>query len=464
MTANVAELRAHLAGHPDLQGFPSLPEISEDSAAVDFARQFSDRLRFRHGAGDWLVWTGSIWKPDKTQLVVDLVRGFVRARADAAKETQTASCRRRNFIMAVEQMIRSDRRLATGVNDYDREAYLAGTPGETIDLKTGGLISPNPDHLITKAFAVTPAASSNCPIWRTFIDQTFKGDAALVRFIQQYFGYSLTGDISEQALFFGIGGGGNGKGVVANTITGIMGDYAVTAAMDTFTASRSDKHPTDLAMLCGARLVTASETEEDRAWAEARIKQLTGGDEIQARFMRQDFFSFKPTFKLLFFGNHRPPLNNVDDAARRRFNIVPFDYKPEKPDPDLEAKLRGEWPAILRWMIEGCLDWQANRLVRPPIVRQATETYFSDQDVFSQWLADQCDVEPANTWKSETSANLFADWQGYAERAGERVGSRKAFADQMARRGLPPTRATGGVRTFRGICLRTTKNPRYAED
>jgi putative DNA primase/helicase len=438
--------------------------ISEDVVALDFAHHFSDRVRFRHGSGHWLVWTGSRWRPDTTDQVVDLVRRFVRAEADAGNEKPTASCRRRNFIMAVEQLTRSDRRLATDVNDWDRDAYLAGTPGETVDLRTGALIPPNPDHAITKAFAVTPAASSDCPIWRTFIHQTFNGDAALVRFIQQFLGYSLTGDISEHALLFGVGPGGNGKSVLANTITGIMGDYAVTAAMDTFTASRSDKHPTDLAMLRGARLVTASETEEGRAWSEARIKLLTGGDEIQARFMRQDFVSFKPTLKLLILGNHKPSLNNVDDAARRRINIVPFDYKPERPNPNLEAKLREEWPEILRWMIEGCLDWQANGLVRPPIVRETTDTYFSDQDVFSQWLGEECDVEPGNTWKRETSADLFAGWQRYAERAGESPGSRKSFADQMRSRGLPPGLGTGSVATYRGVCLRTTRDPRYAQD
>jgi putative DNA primase/helicase len=137
------------------------------------------------------------------------------------------------------------------------------------------------------------------------------------------------------------------------------------AAMDTFTASRGDKHPTDLAMLRGARLVTASETEEGKAWAEARIKSLTGGDDFSARFMRQDFFEFKPAFKLCIIGNHKPVLQNVDDAARRRFNNIPFTRMPENPDRELEAKLMKEAPGILRWMIEGCLDWKRNGLMRP---------------------------------------------------------------------------------------------------
>jgi putative DNA primase/helicase len=246
-----------------------------------------------------------------------------------------------------------------------------------------------------------PADIADCPIWTRFLTESAGGDAELVRFLQQWCGYSLTGAIREHALVFVYGGGGNGKGVFMNTVSGIMGEYATMAAMDTFTASRSDKHPTDLARLKGARLVTASETEKGHSWAEARIKALTGGDKIAARFMRQDFFEFQPQFKLVVIGNHKPVLHNVDDAARRRFNIVPFIRKPETPDRQLEQKLQGEWPAILRWMIEGCLDWQRNGLVRPASVKETTEAYFSDQDLLGQWQAEKCDAEPTNNSKSD---------------------------------------------------------------
>jgi putative DNA primase/helicase len=131
--------------------------------------------------------------------------------------------------------------------------------------------------------------------------------------------------------------------------------------METFTASNSDRHPTDLAMLRGARVVTAQETEEGRRWAEARIKALTGGDPITARFMRRDFFTYTLQFKLVIVDNHKPLLRSVGDAERRRFNIVPFTHKPTVPDPELPDRLRAEWPAILRWAIDGALDWQSER-------------------------------------------------------------------------------------------------------
>src|SRR5690606_6336511 len=143
--------------------------------------------------------------------------------------------------------------------------------------------------------------------------------------------------------------GGNGKSTFLNVVSKVLGDYATHAPMETFTASNTERHPTDLAMLRGARLVTATETEEGRRWAEAKIKQLTGGDPITARFMRRDFFTFTPTFKLLIAGNHKPRLHTVDDAMRRRLHLVPFEarFKGEAAVKDMEERLLEEAPAIL---------------------------------------------------------------------------------------------------------------------
>jgi putative DNA primase/helicase len=267
----------------------------------------------------------------------------------------------------------------------------------------------------------------------------------------------LTGVTSQHALVFVYGPGGNGKSVFLNVVTAIMAEYATTSAMDTFTASHNDRHSTELAMLNGARLVTASETEEGRAWAEARIKALTGGDKITARFMRQDNFTFTPHFKLIVVGNHKPVLHNVDDAARRRFNIVPFMLKPKHPDHELEKKLMAEAGGILRWMIDGCLDWQREGLIRPESVKAATEAYFSDQDLFGQWLEDCCEVRmdrgPRFIW--DRSADLFESWSEYSHKAGEEPGSKKSFGQLMQRRGFEAYRQPGpGTRGFRFVRLR----------
>jgi putative DNA primase/helicase len=278
--------------------------------------------------------------------------------------------------------------------------------------------------------------------------------------MQQIAGMALTGDISEQSLFFIWGPGGNGKGTFIHTIESILGDYAEDAAMDSFTAHRSSQHPTDLASLRGARLVTASETESGAAWNEQRIKQLTGGDMISARFMRQDFFKYLPQFTLVIIGNDKPTLRTIDDAIRRRFNIIPFTVKPDTVDLKLGDKLQAEWPGILRWMINGCLDWQENGLIRPQSVLDATGAYFEEQDIFGQWLEDECEAEPTNRHKWETVAVLFKSWVGYSESAGEHPGSRKGFGEMMRRRGLTPDKGTRGVRRYLGIQLKNQESQR----
>jgi putative DNA primase/helicase len=222
--------------------------------------------------------------------------------------------------------------------------------------------------------------------------------------------------------------------------------------METFTASNNDKHPTDLAMLCGARLVTASETEAGRAWAEARIKQMTGGDPITARFMRRDFFTYVPQFKLTIIGNHKPTLNNVDEAARRRFNIVPFIHKPSSPDLQLPEKLLAEAAGILQWMIDGCLDWQKNGLVRPACVIEATEEYFSDQEVFPRWLEEECITGGTI---SEASSVLYRSWSEYARSLGAKPGTQADFKEGMRKAGFA-YRKRNNVREFCGVALKPT--------
>jgi putative DNA primase/helicase len=283
-----------------------------------------------------------------------------------------------------------------------------------------------------------------------------RGDVDMIRFVQQWVGYSLTGDTREHALVFVYGDGGTGKSTFLNSVAGILGDYHRKTPIDTFTESKFDRHPADIAALLGARLVTASETEQGRHWAQSRIKELTGGEAITARFMRQDFFTFLPQFKLTITGNYKPALRNIGEAERRRINIIPFTRKPEKPDHQLEVKLRAEWPAILRWMIEGCLDWQSNGLMRPDSVKLATEQYFDDQDMFSEWLGDACDVTIGNEHLWEKSSMLFEAWSAYAQKSGVKSGSAVAFAEEMVRRGFTKKKANHGAR-WEGLRLKLSR-------
>ncbi|MBU8539484.1 hypothetical protein J3S20_16685 [Roseomonas tokyonensis] len=391
-------------------------ELTEDGVGLAFTKRHGDALRFCHDTGGWYVWTGTHWKQNRDKIAFSWARTLTRELNRNADFKGKAITGKAAFAAAVERYAQADRAFAVTAEIWDRDLHYLGTPGGTVDLRTGQMRPADRQDHITKVTAAAPTETADCPTWLAFLDQATAGDAELVRFLQQWAGYSLSGSTREHALLFIYGPGGNGKSVFLNTVAGIMGDYCRSAPMDTFTASPGDKHPTDLAMLRGARLVTATETEEGRAWAEARIKQMTGGDPVTARFMRQDFFTYTPQFKLTIAGNHKPALKNVDDAARRRFNIVPFLHKPERPDHQLERKLRGEWPGILRWMIEGCLDWQRHGLVRPKIVTDATAEYFEAQDTIGRWLAERCILAPHLEVKPGL---LLKDMQEWAQANGE---------------------------------------------
>jgi putative DNA primase/helicase len=275
----------------------------------------------------------------------------------------------------------------------------------------------------------------------------------LLFYLQRVAGYCLTGLTSEHVLFFLYGTGANGKSVFVETLAGVLGDYAVAAPMETFVETLHDRHPTELAMLRGARLVTASETQSGRRWNEARIKQLTGGDKIAARFMRQDFFEFTPQFKLMISGNHKPSLRNVNEAIRRRIHLVPFTVTipPAERDRDLAEKLKAEWPGIMAWAVQGALAWRKQGLNPPPAVIDATNEYLASEDAIGLWL-EECTVQDPNGWEKSTA--LFGSWKAWAEKAGERIGSQKAFSQTLEERGLGKRRGNTGSQGFTGIRLK----------
>lgn len=202
----------------------------------------------------------------------------------------------------------------------------------------------------------------------------------------------------------------------------------------------------------GARLVTAVETEEGRRWAESKIKALTGGDKISARFMRQDFFEFTPQFKLLIAGNHKPGLRSVDEAIRRRFYLIPFTVTipPEQRDPELPEKLKAEGPGILAWMIDGCLEWRQRGLAPPEAVTKATADYLEAEDATAAWVADCCQIS-ANAWAR--SNDLFANWSAWAQKNGEYIGSQKRFIERLENRPGMRSARQHNARGFFGLRL-----------
>jgi len=409
----------------------STGQITEDSAALAFTRKHRDELRFDHHAGAWYRWTGSAWAKESTKLAYSWARHTARKLArQTMKKQDIAKAGTAAFSAGVERFAQSDRAFAVTSAIWDNDPWLLGTPGGTVDLRTGAMYPARPADHITKLTSVTPAATANCPKWLAFLDQATDGDQEFVGFLKRWFGYCLSGITREHALLFVFGDGGNGKGVAMVAVAGVMGDYAVAAPMDTFAATKNEKHPTDMAMLAGARMVMVNEVEEGQGWAEARLKALTGGDPITARFMRRDFFTYFPAFKLTISGNHKPGLKNVDEAVRRRVKLAPFLHKPPVVDNLLTEKLKAEWPDILRWMIEGCLEWQRDGLGEPEAVREATEAYFEAQDTTAKWLAERCKIYPTLEVRPGV---LMADYRYWAASNGEEVPTTQQFRGAIER-------------------------------
>jgi putative DNA primase/helicase len=313
-----------------------------------------------------------------------------------------------------------------------------------------------PDDYMTKITAVSPRG--DCPIWMSFLNRVMKHDAELIAFLQRVCGYCLTGLTREQAMFFAYGVGANGKGVFLQTVGHVLADYCKAAAIETFTESKTDRHPTELARLHNARLVTATETEAGGNWAESRIKLLTGGDVVTAHFMRKDDFEYTPLFKLFFSGNHKPGLRSVGEAMRRRVNMIPFAViiPEQERNPHFADTLASEWPGILHWMIEGCLEWQKRGLDPPGAVAKATADYFMEQDSFSFWIEECCERDP----NDETlSSALFASWKAWAEKAGIAYGNHKTFRESMSENGFELKHTNQG-NVYVGLCVAQGLAPR----
>ena len=455
MATSQPEERPHLvvpeSGQGVLEEELTIAPFSDDALALRFSDFHTNDLRYTAKWGRWSMWDGARWKTDETCRVSNLVRQVCREAGYECNGNMAHHVASAAKVAAVERMARNDRRHAAEVDQWDSKPWLLNTPAGAVELQTGKIRSADPRDYLTKITAVAPNLDG-CPIWLGFLKRVTNDDPDLVGFLQRMCGYALTGLTREHALFFLYGTGGNGKSVFLNTISGILGDYVRSASIETFIATRNEHHPTDLAGLHGARLVTAVETEEGRNWAESKVKALTGGDRITARFMRQDFFDFTPQFKMMIAGNHKPGLRTVDEAMRRRFNFVPFTVTipASERDKELADRMRSEWGGILQWMIDGCAAWQSEGLKPPSVVSRATCDYLESEDALGRWL-DECCVRDNQICTSVTT--LFESWEGWCKENREPLGSVKRFSQVLEARDFIRERSSS-MRRFRGIGLR----------
>lgn len=454
-------------------------DLSQDALASDLGlRSWDSNGRHVASWGKWLFWTGTRWQADDRLDHLTRARAYLRERAeeltdwaerkaaavDAEKEgdgdklrrwakDQARTMRSKNSVAAVESLARSNRASVASADTFDANRLLLGTPGGTVDLRTGELRQAERSDMITKLTGCAPADTGSRPErWLTFLNEIFDGDADLVAFMQRAAGYALTGLTTEHKLLFLYGTGRNGKSVFLNTLTHIWADYARRGAAETFLNTQGEKHSTGLAGLQGARLVAGSELPVGKTWDESVIKDLTGGDRMTARFMRGDFFDFDPQLTLMIAGNNQPSFRGVDEAIRARVVLVPFlvTIPPERRDKGLPDKLKAEGPEILRWAIDGALQWQDRGLDVPAKVAAASTEYMDEEDTLGQFISDETNTVAGQFESAQELHNRFTQW---CEMQGLKAWTQLTLIKEIRSRGFDPAKSNGR-RGIKGLKLK----------
>lgn len=309
----------------------------------------------------------------------------------------------------------------------------------------------SPTQLISKSISTAFDSKAKCPSWRRFVEQVFNQDEELISFVQKAIGYTLTGHTTERALFFAWGIGKNGKSTLISTIQSLLGDYAVQAPPNLLVAKRNETHPTEIMRLRGARLVVASETEDQCRLSEGLVKQLTGGsDKLSARGLYRDFEDFSPTHKIWLSSNHKPIIRETTEAIWDRLRLIPFTQRFDPPDKALPERLIGELPGILTWAVEGCLAWQQQgSLGTPRAVKRATNSYRKEMDVLGTFIDEKCEAAEGSRILGDELYKLYSAW---SERAGEKTVARKELYKALEERGFQK-QLSNGTR-FKGLRIK----------
>jgi putative DNA primase/helicase len=461
----------HGTGKPPVRN----TDLSHDALAQRLGIQFFDKnAHYIPASNKWYLWDEVRWHENRTKRPTTLVRDFLRSEANnlqnhAAREAnslnpgaaealrkwakeEAKTLKSRPTISAVENLMQANWGIAILQESLDKDELLLGTPDGTVDLSTGTLMPARREDLITKLTACGPADCGTEPHrWLSFLHQVLGGDQDVIDFMQRAAGYALTGQTNEHKLLFLHGSGRNGKSVFLETLKWLLGDYARPASSSLLLSSGQNNHPTALAGLQGARLVIATEIPKNGAWNVGMVKELTGGETTTARYMRGDYFDFKPQMTLMIAGNDKPRLTGVDNAMRARMVLVPFDVtiRPEDRDPNLAAKLKDEGPAILRWAIDGAMQWQAQGLDVPKSIQKASLAYLDEEDVLKTFLDEETTSNPDENVKTQ---DLYDQYQNWCQRQGMQAEKRISFTKDMMARGYQETRRSTG-KVFLGLSI-----------
>jgi putative DNA primase/helicase len=471
---------AHEAGIP----VPETEHYTDLGLARRLVALHGQNLRYCKPWAKWLTWTGIRWAPDDTLRVEawckETIRGIYadalvaytaateaaasgdKAEQDAAKATADAlyawavKSEATAKIEAAIRSARSESGIPITPDELDLDPWLLNVQNGTFDPRTGQCREHRREDLITKLAPVDHDPTAQFELWDTFLAQAIP-DPALRRFIQKLAGLCLTGDVSNDLLLFLYGPGGAGKGTFIGAMLGMLGDYATTVELDTFTNDRNSHGPRpDLAALRGMRMVVIEEVDDRQTGVVGLLKKVSGGTSIATRSLYQETFNFKAQFKAWLLGNKRPRFPDDDSGLWRRLSLLPFIHVFMNPDTAIRTTLSTDSMArsrTLNWASQGYLLLQQEGLAQPPIVQEATGEYRSDLDPLNDWLIDNT-ITLAAAWTSFKS--LYADYKSWAAENGVRavLGS-KTFSQRLRARFVSVSASHGGPRGFSGIGLKT---------
>lgn len=426
------------------------------------ARCGSD-LRYTPERG-WLVWDGRRWAVDEKSLrVLGYAKRTVLEIFDEVKDAadrdliykHAKRSQSKVAIQAMEWLARSE--APARIIDFDADPWALNVENGTIDLRTGTLRPHDRDDLITKLAPVEFDPAAECPTWRATLTRIFNHDGDLIEYVRRLVGYGLTGVTVEQVIHFLWGMGANGKSTVSELVQEMLGDYAAVCSPDLIMARRHGGIPNDVARLRGVRLAMMNETGQGARFDEAKLKDLTGGDRLTARFLHAEFFDFRPTHKLIIRGNHKPAITGTDEGIWRRLRLIPFTVviPPDERDPYLLDKLRAELPGVLRWAVEGCIAWQREGLNPPEPVLAAVNTYRDEADTLGRFIAERCTVRNLAQVKASEFQKAYAT---FCRDADERPIPSKDLPAELERRGYSYQR-TKAARLYVGLELTVEEGP-----
>jgi putative DNA primase/helicase len=434
--------------------------LTEAGAAESFAAAAAGRLVHDHRRGRWLIWGGHRWAPDTTGGVIRLALEHVRRQQHRALDLSDSFERQK----AVDHWLKFDRRgaldnllslaknlppLADDGAGFDLHPGLLGCDNGVLELQTGLLRPGRPEDKITLSTGISFDPDAPSPGWCRFISQVLT-DPEVADFVWRALGYAVTGEMREQVFFLLFGRGANGKSTLLDIIVRVLGDYALVVPFATFESERPGAIPVNVASMDGKRFVPASEGA-GRWLHSSRLKDITGGEQVSARHLYGNPFTFRPVCKIFLSTNELPKVADESDGLWRRLRQVPFrqHFEGASDDRHLKDVLLAEAPGILAWLVRGCLAWQSRGLAAPAAVVEATAQYRADSDELGRFLDEACELVPGSEVRA---SELYAHYKEWASKAGftdrERL-SVTAFGRKAADRFTRTKTRTGWV--YQGV-------------